>query len=60
MGSETSPGFNVRLFELADGPFRGSNVPQNVRCEGLSHERALLRRLAARRSCCPWMASSFG
>ena len=45
MGSETSSGFNVRLLELADGPFRGSNVPQNVRCEGLSHERVLLRRL---------------
>ena len=24
-------------------------------CEGMSHERALLRRLAARRSCCPQM-----
>ena len=30
MGSETAPRADVRLIEFADGPFRGSNVHQNV------------------------------
>ena len=30
MRCEAASGGNVRLFEMADGQFRGSDVPQNV------------------------------
>ena len=45
MGSETAPRADVRLTEFADGPFRGSNVHQNVGLRVCLREQSVVRLL---------------